>query len=69
MANWIETEREAALEDAEEIDDVCVCGVYRSEHALCGCPEGFTTAKAWEREKAGIREMDAETEEAVYGWH
>jgi len=23
-------------------DPQCVCGVHRSEHALCGCPEGFT---------------------------
>lgn len=25
----------------EEDDPVCVCGVHRSEHALCGCPDGF----------------------------
>lgn len=29
---------------AEDDDPVCVCGVYRSEHALCGCGE-------WERRR------------------
>ena len=26
---------------AEGEDPVCTCGVHRSEHALCGCPDGF----------------------------
>ncbi len=25
--------------EEEEEDPICVCGVYRSEHALCGCGE------------------------------
>lgn len=25
----------------EDDDPQCVCGVHRSEHALCGCPDGF----------------------------
>lgn len=29
--------RYAALGDAGDDDPVCVCGTYRSEHALCGC--------------------------------
>lgn len=31
-------------EDDEDDDPQCVCGVYRSEHALCGCGE-------WERRR------------------
>lgn len=38
----------------DDIDDdpTCICGVHRSEHQLCGCPDGFITPEAWEKEKA-----------------
>jgi hypothetical protein len=36
-------------------DPPCVCGTHRSEHALCGCPEGFQTAESWARELEGIQ--------------
>jgi hypothetical protein len=32
-------------------DPVCVCGVHRSEHALCGCSDGFQTAADWAAEQ------------------
>ncbi len=40
----------------DEVDDdpVCVCGVYLSEHALCGCPEGFQTPDQWREERERI---------------
>ena len=25
----------------KDSDPICVCGVARSEHQLCGCPDGF----------------------------
>jgi len=25
----------------DDIDPLCICGTARSEHQLCGCPEGF----------------------------
>jgi len=44
-------------ECAEEDDDPqCACGVHLSEHALCGCPEGFQTRESWGKERAGIYE-------------
>lgn len=48
-------------------DPVCVCGVSWSEHALCGCPEGFQTPDAWEREKAFIGSLDDWQYEQIYG--
>lgn len=46
-----------APSDEDEIDDDprCVCGVYRSEHAGMGCPEGFQLPEAWAREREAIR--------------
>ncbi|MDQ3693180.1 MAG: hypothetical protein M3464_06095 [Chloroflexota bacterium] len=29
------------LADGDDDDPICVCGVHRSEHILCGCPDGF----------------------------
>lgn len=55
------------LPEPEDDDPLCVCGVARSEHALCGCPEGFQTAESWEAERRMIREMDDHTFERVYG--
>ena len=41
--------------DVEEDDDPqCVCGVYRSEHAMMGCKEGFQTPAQWE---SGMKRM------------
>lgn len=37
-------------------DPQCVCGVYRSEHGLMGCPEGFQTKESWDRERDAIRD-------------
>jgi len=42
--------------DEDDDDPRCVCGVYLSEHALCGCPEGFQLPTDWEWERAVIRE-------------
>lgn len=49
---------EAVEINDEDYDDDprCVCGVYRSEHALLGCPEGFQTAASWKVERDQIRE-------------
>lgn len=57
----IEMERAAELPE-EDDDPRCVCGVYRSEHAMMGCPEGFQTAKQWDDERSAIHrfaEMEA----------
>lgn len=32
---------EPAHSMSEDDDPRCTCGVHRSEHALCGCPDGF----------------------------
>lgn len=48
-------------------DPRCVCGTYRSEHQLCGCPEGFQTAASWAAELETIEEMDDWTFEQCYG--
>lgn len=53
--------------EEEDDDPVCVCGTHRSEHALCGCPEGFQTAASWAKEKADIEEMDDWEFERRYG--
>jgi hypothetical protein len=39
-------------------DPVCVCGVPRSEHALCGCDEGFQSPDSWTQERALIASLD-----------
>ena len=44
-------------EPEENDDPKCVCGVYRSEHALCGCPEGFQSPESWEKERQAIRQQ------------
>jgi hypothetical protein len=42
---------------AEPDDDpYCVCGVARSEHNLCGCPEGFQTQASWDAERQRIHD-------------
>lgn len=54
--------------DSQDYDDDprCVCGVYRSEHSLCGCPEGFQTPKQWESEKEFISTLDDDQFEQIY---
>jgi hypothetical protein len=42
-------------EEDHDDDPRCVCGVYRSEHALMGCPEGFQTPNQWASEREAIR--------------
>lgn len=64
----------AELEDAEvdqddpayDDDPQCVCGVYRSEHAMMGCSEGFQTAKAWESEKEFISSLNDDEFDRIY---
>lgn len=48
-------------------DPVCVCGVAHSEHALCGCAEGFQTADDWAQERAFIESLDDWEYERIYG--
>ena len=51
----------------EEDDAQCVCGVYRSEHAMMGCPEGFQTPAQWEKEKRAIWDaLEAEDRDGRY---
>lgn len=69
---YIKVDRQQMLEEqgeSEEVDDdpQCVCGVYRSEHAMMGCPEGFQTAKQWEAEKEFIGSLDDWEYERIYG--
>lgn len=45
------------IDEVEDDDPRCVCGVYRSEHAAMGCPEGFQTPEQWEAERSLIRNM------------
>ena len=48
----------AGEDEGEDDDPQCAtCGVYRSEHTLCGCADGFITAEAWAREKEAIQEQ------------
>ncbi len=65
--------QEFAYEDAatatdENTDDdpQCVCGVYRSEHRMLGCPEGFQTAESWDQEREFIRSLDDDTYDRIY---
>ena len=44
--------------------DVCICGVERSEHALCGCREGCQTPEDWEAERQHII---SESHDEMYG--
>lgn len=54
-------------EESEDPDPQCVCGTYRSEHALLGCREGFQTPAAWAVEHAIIVAMSPEDYERYYG--
>ena len=60
---------EAYLADLLDDDDdpYCHCGTARSEHQLCGCPEGFQRPGAWAVEKEWIQHMPEETYRAIYG--
>jgi len=49
-----EKEVVVAPKEPEDDDPQCVCGVYRSEHAMMGCQEGFQTAEQWRSEKQVI---------------
>lgn len=60
-------ERHIPEEDRHEDDDpVCVCGVSRSEHRLCGCGEGFQRVLEWETEKRFIHSLSDDEYERVY---
>lgn len=48
-------------------DPICVCGVHRSEHALCGCEDGFQSAESWKQERAFIESLDDWEYEQLYG--
>lgn len=56
--------QEPSVEENE--DPVCVCGVHRSEHKLCGCGEGFQTPREWEREKQFIQALDEDDYDRIY---
>jgi hypothetical protein len=67
VASWVVTvtiagkhdpESDVTGEDAEDDDPRCVCGVYLSEHSLCGCPDGFQTPKQYEASKKAQSEHD-----------
>ena len=47
------------IESQEDDDPRCVCGVYRSEHAMMGCADGFQTPAEWEATK---RQMQADAD-------
>lgn len=53
--------------DEYDDDPLCVCGVSRSEHFMCGCSEGFQTADSWETEKSFIATLDDDMFERIYG--
>lgn len=53
--------------DQTDDDPQCDCGVYRSEHALCGCPEGFQSKGSWAVERDFIRDLDDDAYDAIYG--
>lgn len=75
-----EGEQAAALLDldsyrpaVDDDDPVCVCGTHRSEHALCGCPEGFQLPQDWAAERAFIARLGEDEYESIYhpgedGW-
>lgn len=42
--------------EGEDDDPRCVCGTYKSEHALCGCSDGFQTPESWAKEVEAIVE-------------
>lgn len=56
----------AIQEETEDDDPRCVCGVYRSEHSLCGCPEGFQSLSSWKEEKAFIISLDSDEYDRIY---
>jgi hypothetical protein len=68
-------EKEVTLApEEEEVDDdpQCVCGTYRSEHAMMGCGN-FQTAQQWDRERQRIhefvqREIDGDIEPGWEWW-
>ena len=61
----------AELDLADLLDDDddprCVCGVHRSEHSLCGCPEGFQRKGSWAVEREFIIGLDDDEYELRYG--
>jgi hypothetical protein len=63
--------RDVQAEEADSLvddDPQCVCGVYRSEHGMMGCTEGFQTAGSWAVERKAIQAMsDDEFERRYYG--
>lgn len=67
MSEAWEDERFPTEEEYNDVDPVCVCGTARSEHALCGCPEGFQSPEAWAHVKAFIESLDEWEFERIYG--
>lgn len=60
-------EKHVPEEDRYEDDDpVCVCGVHRSEHKLCGCGEGFQRKLEWEKERRFIQSLSDEEYDRIY---
>ena len=55
-------------ESIEDDDPICVCGVYRSEHAGMGCGN-FQTAEQWAAEKEFIMSLDDDQYHGIYGRH
>lgn len=53
--------------DEQDADPVCVCGVARSEHALCGCSDGFQSAQSWQAERRFIESLDDWEFDHLYG--
>ena len=51
----------------EHDDPRCACGVYLSEHPLCGCPEGFQTEAQWAADRKRIYQRVAMVDEPYIG--
>ena len=54
------------LDEPEDIDPQCICGVYHSEHSMLGCSDGFMTPEDWERQKAAMRDRIIEDDGYIY---
>jgi hypothetical protein len=67
--HWNDEDDSQDPNPGEDEDDnpQCVCGVYLSEHTLCGCPEGFQTPAQWEKERESIRQRAWDSHLDDYG--
>lgn len=54
-------------DSAVDDDPKCARGVHRSEHALCGCPDGFQSPASWAAESKTIAGMSDAEFESWYG--